>query len=111
MVTGSVIAPETPDAVHGSVRERRVHVRVRSVFDAALVLVEPCFDPQNAWSGVGLEHLAYRLMRERYPHLGIDEIHAFLVAAGQIYRGERSGAARCTAREVRPCAHSGTSGY
>jgi hypothetical protein len=65
--------------------ERRVNTRLRSVFDTALELVGACFDPQQAWSGVCLEHIAYRVLREHYPELSAGEIYAFVVAAKRIY--------------------------
>jgi hypothetical protein len=48
-------------------------------------MIEPFFDPQQGWAGQSLEHLAYRLLRENFPALSGDEVHALVVAAHRVY--------------------------
>jgi hypothetical protein len=69
--------------------ERRVHVRLREVFDEALELVRPFFDGNEIWCGVPLHHLAQRMLRERYPDLTNDEIYVFVTAAKRVYAVQR----------------------
>ena len=66
-------------------RERRVHTRLRVVFDSAIALVHPFFDRANTWSGVWLEHFAQRVLREHYPELTADDIYVFVAAARGIH--------------------------
>ena len=49
--------------------ERRKNLALRELVDQAYHLIEPFFDPSNAWNGQQLEHLAYRLVRENLPQL------------------------------------------
>ena len=50
----------------GNVRpDRRQNPQFRELFDAAYVMVEPFFDPNAGWGGHSLEHLAFRVLRER----------------------------------------------
>ena len=86
-----------PDAIPAApdVPDRRSAVHIRAIFDQALHVVEPFFDRRNAWFGVGLEHLAYRVLRERYPELTTSEIHVFIVAARRVF-AERQAAALST---------------
>ena len=65
--------------------ERRVHLRLRKIFSAALNLVEPYFKRENAWTGVSLEHFAHRVLRENYPELEPIEIYVFVAAARRFY--------------------------
>jgi hypothetical protein len=65
--------------------ERRVHLRIRKIFSAALDLVEPYFKRENAWTGVSLEHFAHRVLRENYPELDATEIYVFVAAARRFY--------------------------
>ena len=44
--------------------ERRKNLALRELVDQAYHLIEPFFDPSNAWNGQQLEHLAYRVIRE-----------------------------------------------
>jgi hypothetical protein len=69
----------------GMWQERRSNLRLRETFDAAFVLVEPFFDPQNSWGGHSLEHFAFRVVREHYPELSSEEVHIFVTAAKRIY--------------------------
>lgn len=69
--------------------ERRTDARLREMFENAYVLIEPFFDPANSWGGQTLEFLAFRVMREHYPHVSREEVLAFISAAKRIY-GERN---------------------
>ena len=66
--------------------ERRKNLALREVVDQAYRLIEPFFDPANAWNGQQLEHLAYRLIRENLPQLPPADVHAIVTAATRIYR-------------------------
>jgi hypothetical protein len=65
--------------------ERRRNQRLRSVFDTAFVMIEPFFDPAQGWGGHSLEHLAFRVVRENFPELTSEEVHALVVAAHRVY--------------------------
>lgn len=66
--------------------ERRTNTRLREVFDEAVARIRPFLEPGAGWGGHSLEHLAYRTLRERYPDLDRQEIHALLVGAVRVYR-------------------------
>jgi hypothetical protein len=65
--------------------ERRRNQRLRTVFDTAFVMIEPFFDPAQGWGGHSLEHLAFRVVRENFPELTSEEVHALVVAAHRVY--------------------------
>lgn len=65
--------------------ERRMNPRLRELFDNAYAMIEPFFDPAAGWGGRSLEHLAFRVLRENFPQLAADEVHAVIVAAHRIY--------------------------
>ena len=65
--------------------ERRQNNALRAVFDQAFVMIEPFFDPQQGWAGQSLELLAYRVLRENFPALSGDEVHALVVGAHRVY--------------------------
>jgi hypothetical protein len=65
--------------------ERRRNQRLRTVFDTAFLMVEPFFDPAQGWGGHSLEHLAFRVVRENFPELTSEEVHALVVAAHRVY--------------------------
>jgi hypothetical protein len=69
--------------------DRRVHLRLRAVFDSALVLVAPFFDREQTWSGISLEYFAQRVLREHYPELTAIDIHVFLAAARRVHSGKK----------------------
>jgi hypothetical protein len=68
-----------------SATERRRNQRLRTVFDTAFVMIEPFFDPAQGWGGHSLEHLAFRVVRENFPELTSEEVHALVVAAHRVY--------------------------
>lgn len=43
-----------------TVPERRKNLPLRELVAKAYLIIEPFFDPANAWNGQTLEHLAYR---------------------------------------------------
>ena len=65
--------------------ERRHRLGLRAAFVDAFAMIEPFFDPQQGWAGQALEHLAYRVVRENFPALDSDEVHALVVAAHRLY--------------------------
>ena len=65
--------------------ERRHRLGLRAAFVDAFAMIEPFFDPQQGWAGQSLEHLAYRVVRENFPALDSDEVHALVVAAHRLY--------------------------
>lgn len=65
--------------------ERRRNQRLRGIFDTAFVMIEPFFDPAQGWGGHSLEHLAFRVVRENFPELTSEEVHALVVAAHRVY--------------------------
>lgn len=69
----------------GLVPERRQNPRLRSAFDDAFAIIEPFFDPEQGWAGQSLEHLAYRIVRENFPGLDAEEVHALVVVAHRVY--------------------------
>jgi hypothetical protein len=77
--------------------DRRVHTRVREIFEDAMRCVRPFFDRVSLWSDVPLAHFAYRALRDRYPDLTFAEIYVFVGAAARIYAagGEPGKRHRC----------------
>jgi hypothetical protein len=70
--------------------ERRVHTRLREIFEEAIELVRPFFEGNAIWCGVPLGHFAQRMLRERYPDLTTEEIYVFVTAAKRVYAAERA---------------------
>lgn len=65
--------------------ERRMNPQLRELFDSAYAMIEPFFDPAAGWGGRSLEHLAFRVLRENFPQLSAEEVHAIVVAAHRVY--------------------------
>ena len=65
--------------------ERRVNLRLREVFVEAYDVVEPFFDPKNAWGGQTHEHLAFRALHERFPTLSGEEVLVIVIAAKRVF--------------------------
>ncbi|HJW02390.1 MAG TPA: hypothetical protein VJ548_03845 [Azospira sp.] len=76
------------DAAGKDLPERRGNTRLRSVFDAVYVQIEPFFDPKNTWGGRSLEHLAFRVVRDSHPELSQQEVHQIVVAASRVFRSK-----------------------
>lgn len=72
-------------------KERRKYFRVREIFEEAVDLIAPFFDPANTWGNRTLDHLAYRSLRETYPDLSMEEVHILVVAAQRVYADRRAG--------------------
>lgn len=70
--------------------DRRANTRLRDIFDEGFALLGPFFDPDNTWGGQSLDHLAFRVMREKYPDLSQGEVHVFVTAAKRIYAAKHS---------------------
>ncbi len=68
--------------------ERRKNHSLRELVDQAYLLVEPFFDPANAWNGQTLEHLAYRVVREHLPAIPPQDVQVIVSAATRIYRSK-----------------------
>jgi hypothetical protein len=73
-------------------QNRRVDLRLRMIFEKALPLIEPFFDPKNTWGGQSLEHFAFRVLRENYPDLSSEEIFIFVSAAHRVYATRQAAA-------------------
>ncbi len=69
-----------------TVPERRKNLALRELVDQAYALIEPFFDPANAWNGQTLEHLAYRVVRERLPGIPPADVQIIVSVATRIYR-------------------------
>lgn len=65
--------------------DRRGNSKLRNVFDAVYVQIEPFFDPKNTWGGHSLEHLAFRVVRDSHPELTQQEVHQVIVAATRVF--------------------------
>jgi hypothetical protein len=67
------------------VAERRQNTRLRSIFEEAYDRVAPFLDPRQAWGGVPLERLAFRMLRDSYPELSPEEARVLVVASVRVY--------------------------
>ena len=70
--------------------ERRKNLDLRELVDKAYVIIEPFFDPANAWNGQNLELLAYRVVRENLPGIPPQDVQLVVSTAARIYRGKHS---------------------
>ena len=68
--------------------ERRKNLSLRELVDKAYVLIEPFFDPANAWNGQTLEHLAYRVVREQLPTIPPQDVQIIVSSASGMYRSK-----------------------
>lgn len=69
--------------------ERRTNLPLRELVDQAYLLIEPFFDPANAWNGQTLEHLAYRIVRDHLPGIPPADVQVVVAAAARIYRNRQ----------------------
>lgn len=69
----------------GGTPERRSRHRLRAVFETAFAMLEGFFDPAVGWSGLSLQHLIARLVRENFPELADDEVRALVVSLHRAY--------------------------
>lgn len=69
----------------GGTPERRNRHRLRAVFDTAFAMLEGFFDPALGWSGLSLQHLIARLVRDNFPELADDEVRALVVSLHRAY--------------------------
>lgn len=74
--------------------ERRRYERVRTLFHEAFESLKPFFDPANRWGDHNLDHLAYRMLRNRYPDLRDDEVRVFIHAAERACLDEQRAPSR-----------------
>jgi hypothetical protein len=65
--------------------DRRVNFKIREIFVEAYDVLEPFFDPANAWAGRTHEHLAFRALHERFPQLSADEVLIIVTAAKRVF--------------------------
>lgn len=70
-------------------QERRTSPQLRTIFIEAYDIVEPFFDPQNAWGGHTHEHLAFRALHERFPNLSGEEVLIIVTAAKRVFGSGR----------------------
>lgn len=79
--------------------ERRQNLRLRATFDRAVLMIEPFFVSSQGWGGGSLEHMAFHVLRENFPELESEEVHALIVAARRVFAGRgHSGAQALAAR-------------
>jgi hypothetical protein len=71
--------------------ERRKNLTLRELVDNAYLIVEPFFDPLNAWNGQTLEHLAYRVVRDRLPDIPPEDVQIIVSASTRMYRAKHPG--------------------
>lgn len=71
--------------IPGRPQDRRSNEKLRGIFDAAYLMIEPFFDPNAGWGGHSLEHLAYRVLRDNFAELSSEEVHSVVVAAHRLY--------------------------
>ena len=69
--------------------ERRNERGVRACFEEACALVAPFFDPAGQWSNAPLNHLAMRVLRERFGHLSSSELMIMLGGIKKLHENRR----------------------
>jgi len=72
--------------------ERRKNLSLRELVDKAYLIIEPFFDPSNAWNGQTLEHLAYRVVRDQLPEIPPEDVQTIVSASTRMYRAKHPGA-------------------
>ncbi|MDT3668776.1 MAG: hypothetical protein ROZ37_00400 [Aromatoleum sp.] len=65
--------------------ERRRYDHVRGIFAEASALIAPFFAKENRWGNSTLDHLAYRVIRDRYPELSFEEVYVLVIASRRVY--------------------------
>lgn len=70
--------------------ERRRYDHVREIFAEASALIAPFFAKENRWGNSTLDHLAYRVIRDRYPELSFEEVHVLVIASRRVYTAHAS---------------------
>lgn len=76
---------EISDSDTATESERRLSPHLRSRFADVFTMIAPFFDPAQEWGGHSLEHLAFHVVRDNFPDLDSDEVHALVVAAHRVY--------------------------
>ncbi|WP_374245778.1 hypothetical protein [Zoogloea sp.] len=71
--------------------ERRKNLTLRELVDKAYLIIEPFFDPLNAWNGQTLEHLAYRVVRDQLPDIPPEDVQIIVSASTRMYRAKHPG--------------------
>lgn len=69
--------------------ERRNERGVRACFEEACDLVAPFFDPAGQWGRAPLNHLAMRVLRERFGHLSSSELMIMLGGIRKLHENRR----------------------
>ncbi len=70
--------------------ERRRYDHLRDIFAEASALIAPFFAKENRWGNSTLDHLAYRVIRDRYPELSFEEVHVLVIASRRVYSARAS---------------------
>lgn len=65
--------------------ERRSNFAIREIFVEAYDILEPFFAPENQWAGHSHEHLAFRALHERFPHLSPQQVLTIVEAARRVF--------------------------
>lgn len=81
------LSSTSSDTLNAATEQRRYH-RVREIFIEAYDLLAPFFARESRWANSTLDHLAYRVARERYPELSAIEIHVLVLACSRAHAEE-----------------------
>ena len=85
--------PDSTDFKPDQGQDRRNHHRVREIFIEACALIAPFFARENRWGNSTLDHLAYRVVRDHYPELSVEEVHVLVVASRRVHEESRNPSA------------------
>lgn len=77
----------TPDQPQ---EDRRRRPELRAVFPAAFEALRPFFDPSNQWGSHSHEHLAYRTLKEHFPHLSSQDSFLIVITAKRLFSSGRT---------------------
>lgn len=69
--------------------DRRTTQEVRECFEEACALLAPFFDPTKQWGKAPLNHLAMRVLRERFGNLTSTELMVLLGGVTKLHQNRR----------------------
>lgn len=69
--------------------DRRVEGDVRTHFEEGCTLLAPFFDPARQWGTTPFNHLALRVLRERFRHLDSTELMVMLEGIRNLHKHKR----------------------
>ncbi len=70
--------------------ERRSDQDVRAHFEEGCALLAPFFDPSRQWTKTPMNHLAMRVLKERFQHLSSTELMVMLGGIRNLYEHRRT---------------------